>query len=176
MYVCTTTITAAGWPNARAPARRRAGRRPCLRPCRPPGSDGGAALLQQPWGHLGHPARAAAARAAATAHARASPRGGRGGRPRRRLGGGPDGPRAVGAAHICICTCTPHSVRLSDGRTMRATDLLAVSSLLGCWDQSRKLRTRVLAVTASWSARVYAVARETLGRVCPVCNLLPVHL
>ena len=29
--------------------------------------------------------------------------------------------------------------RLSDGRTLRATDLLAVSSLLGCWDQPRKL-------------------------------------
>ena len=36
-------------------------------------------------------------------------------------------------------TCTPHTVRLSDGRTLRATDLLAVSSLLGCWDQPRKL-------------------------------------
>ena len=36
-------------------------------------------------------------------------------------------------------TCTPHTVRLSDGRTLRVTDLLAVSSLLGCWDQPRKL-------------------------------------
>ena len=26
--------------------------------------------------------------------------------------------------------------------------------------------------TASWSARVYAVARETHGRVCPLCYLL----
>ena len=34
----------------------------------------------------------------------------------------------------------------------------------------------VLAITAPWSARVYAVARETHGRVCPLvtCYLLPV--
>ena len=34
--------------------------------------------------------------------------------------------------------------------------------------------TCVLAITAPWSARVYAVARETHGRVCPLCYLLPV--
>ena len=36
--------------------------------------------------------------------------------------------------------------------------------------------TCVLAITAPWSARVYAVARETHGRVCPLCYLLPVVL
>ena len=39
---------------------------------------------------------------------------------------------------------------------------------------NRANSTCVLAVTASWSARVYAVARETHGRVCPLCYLLPV--
>ena len=34
--------------------------------------------------------------------------------------------------------------------------------------------TCVLAVTASWSVRVYVAARETHGRVCPLCYLLPV--
>ena len=34
--------------------------------------------------------------------------------------------------------------------------------------------TCVLAITAPWSARVHAVARETHGRVCPLCYLLPV--
>ena len=44
-----------------------------------------------------------------------------------------------------VPSCKPPPVpslrfrRLSDGRTLRATDLLAVSSLLGCWDQPRKL-------------------------------------
>ena len=32
--------------------------------------------------------------------------------------------------------------------------------------------TCVLAITAPWSARVYAVARETHGRMCPLCYLL----
>ena len=34
----------------------------------------------------------------------------------------------------------------------------------------------VLAITAPWSARVHAVARETHGRVCPLCYLLPVNM
>ena len=40
------------------------------------------------------------------------------------------------------------------------------------WQHSTS--TCVLAITAPWSARVYAVARETHGRVCPLCYLLPV--
>ena len=49
-------------------------------------------------------------------------------------------------------------------------NILRVSALIPV----RPVSTCVLAITAPWSARVYAVARETHGRVCPLCYLLPV--
>ena len=59
--------------------------------------------------------------------------------------------------------------------TLRATDLLPVRRrCLVSAGTNRVNPTCVLAVTASWSACVYAVARETYGRVCPLCYLLPV--
>ena len=66
-----------------------------------------------------------------------------------------------------------HTVRLGDGRTLRATGLLAV--IVTAWLLEPTVNsTCVLAVTASWSVRVYVAARETHGRVCPLYYLLPV--
>ena len=67
----------------------------------------------------------------------------------------------------------PHTVRLGDGRTLRATG--SAGSFVTAWLLEPTVNsTCVLAVTASWSVRVYVAARETHGRVCPLSYLLPV--
>ena len=38
-------------------------------------------------------------------------------------------------------------------------------------NQTPRVSCRVLAITSPWSARVHAVARETHGRVRPLCYL-----
>ena len=64
-----------------------------------------------------------------------------------------------------------HTVRLGDGRTLRATG--SAGSFVTAWLLEPTVNsTCVLAVTASWSVRVYVAARETHGRVCPLCYLL----
>ena len=68
-----------------------------------------------------------------------------------------------------------HTVRLGDGRTLRATG--SAGSFVTAWLLEPTVNsTCVLAVTAPWSVRVYVAARETHGRVCPLCYLLPVTL
>ena len=80
--------------------------------------------------------------------------------------------------HNSTAACThtlpfPHTVRLGDGRTLRATG--SAGSFVTAWLLEPTVNsTCVLAVTASWSVRVYVAARETHGRVCPLCYLLPV--
>ena len=67
----------------------------------------------------------------------------------------------------------PHTVRLGDGRTLRATG--SAGSFVTAWLLEPTVNsTCVLAVTASWSARVYAAARETHGWVCPLSYQFPV--
>ena len=62
---------------------------------------------------------------------------------------------------------------MGDGRTLRATG--SAGSFVTAWLLEPTVNsTCVLAVTASWSVRVYVAARETHGRVCPLCYLLPV--
>ena len=70
-------------------------------------------------------------------------------------------------------TCTPHTVRLSDGRTLRATDLLAVSSLLGCWDQPRKLHVCPGRYGIVVGSRVRGRSRDALPVTCSRIKLLP---
>ena len=62
---------------------------------------------------------------------------------------------------------------MGDGRTLRATGF--AGSFVAAWLLEPTVNsTCVLAVTAPWSVRVYVAARETHGRVCPLCYLLPV--
>ena len=62
---------------------------------------------------------------------------------------------------------------MGDGRTLRATG--SAGSFVTAWLLEPTVNsTCVLAVTAPWSVRVYVAARETHGRVCPLCYLLPV--
>ena len=57
-----------------------------------------------------------------------------------------------------------HTVRLGDGRTLRATG--SAGSFVTAWLLEPTVNsTCVLAVTAPWSVRVYVAARETHGRI-----------